>query len=94
MVYYNALYNWVGFHPLYNPTNQGFFHCSIEKPLKKKTRKLERLEALRLGGGCFRFDFLDFNCSVILSLKIRLSTHWCNQIDPSKNLRLFKATYC
>ncbi len=25
MVYYNALYNWVGFHPLYNPTNQGFF---------------------------------------------------------------------
>ena len=21
-------YNWVGFHPLYNPTNQGFFHCS------------------------------------------------------------------
>ena len=30
MVYYNALYNWVGFHPLYNPTNQGFFHCSSE----------------------------------------------------------------
>ena len=29
MVYYNPLYNWVGFHPLYNPTNQGpFFHCS------------------------------------------------------------------
>ncbi len=21
-------YNWVGFHPLYNPTNQGFFHSS------------------------------------------------------------------
>ena len=28
MVYYNALYNWVVFDPLYNPTNQGFFHCS------------------------------------------------------------------
>ena len=28
MVYYNALYNWVVCHPLYNPTNQGFFHCS------------------------------------------------------------------
>ncbi len=25
MVYYNALYNWVVCHPLYNPTNQGFF---------------------------------------------------------------------
>ena len=25
------LYNWVGFHPLYNPTKQGpFFHCSDE----------------------------------------------------------------
>ncbi len=23
MVYYNALYNWVGFHPLYNPTQHG-----------------------------------------------------------------------
>ena len=30
MVYYNALHNWVVFHPLYNPTNQGFFHCSPE----------------------------------------------------------------
>ena len=29
MVYYNALYNWVVFHPLCNPTNQGFFHCSF-----------------------------------------------------------------
>ena len=25
MVYYNALYKWVVFHPLYNPTNQGCF---------------------------------------------------------------------
>ena len=24
MVYFNALYNWVVFHPLYNPTNQVF----------------------------------------------------------------------
>ena len=23
-------YTWVGFHPLYNPTNQGCFHCSDE----------------------------------------------------------------
>ena len=29
MIYYNALYNRVVCHPLYNPTNQGpFFHCS------------------------------------------------------------------
>ena len=29
MVHYNALYNWIGFHPLYQTTNQGpFFHCS------------------------------------------------------------------
>ncbi len=27
MAYYNPLYNWVVFHPLYNPTNQvPFFH--------------------------------------------------------------------
>ena len=24
-----SLYNWVGFHPLYQTTNQGFFHCSF-----------------------------------------------------------------
>ena len=24
------LYNWVGFHPLYNPTNQGIFHGSTD----------------------------------------------------------------
>ena len=29
MVYYNALYNWVVCHPLYNPKQPfGFFHCS------------------------------------------------------------------
>ena len=27
MAYHNP-YNWVGFHPLYNLSNQGFFHCS------------------------------------------------------------------
>ena len=30
MVYYNALYNWVVFHPLYNPTNKGFFIAHVE----------------------------------------------------------------
>ena len=31
MVYYNPQYNWVGIHPLYNPTNQGpFFRGSFE----------------------------------------------------------------
>ena len=34
----NALYNWVVFDPLYNPTNQGCFHCSREE---KHPRKLQ-----------------------------------------------------
>ena len=28
MAYYDPYYNWAVVHPLYNPTNQGFFHCS------------------------------------------------------------------
>ena len=28
MVYYNSYIIWVGFHPLYQTTNQGFVHCS------------------------------------------------------------------
>ena len=29
MVYYKSQYEWIGFHPLYNLTNQGFFHRSV-----------------------------------------------------------------
>ena len=39
MVYHKSLYNWVGFHPPYNPTNQVFFHCSTT--LKKQIWHLE-----------------------------------------------------
>ena len=32
MVYEKSLYNWVGFHPLYNPTNQGPFFSLLMDP--------------------------------------------------------------
>ena len=45
MVYYNALYNWVVFHPLYTVNSQSLFHCSLvnqpnfrQKNAKKKPR--------------------------------------------------------
>ena len=49
MAYYNPYINWVVFHPLYNPTNQGFFHCSngFSKIQDSRAGKGERD---RLGG--------------------------------------------
>ena len=43
MVYYNALYNWIVFHPLYNPTNQGFFHCSTHFATETTDLKLTNM---------------------------------------------------
>ena len=47
MAYYNPLYIWVGFHPLYDLTNQGFFHCSVDLDgvfVGKKLPTAERFE--------------------------------------------------